>query len=114
MPSRSTAVLGRHPSMVERHARPRIGSEPGTPLIYSAQTPGEAGFALPSGGRPPPRGWPLPEPSPVQDASSGEIPGLSRSIGQVKRERARWDLKDGKLCPGRAKPEKTGGGPQQS
>ena len=34
-------------------------------------------------------------------------PVLSRSVGQVERERARWDPKDGELCPGRAKPEET-------
>ena len=32
---------------------------------------------------------------------------LSRSVGGVERERARWDPKDGELCLERLKPEET-------
>ena len=32
---------------------------------------------------------------------------LGRRVGEAEQERARWDPKDGELCPSRTKPEET-------
>lgn len=93
--SRSAAMSATHPTRLETRTK-----ESNARASQRVSTSPHGAMKVKAGARRP--GWDPPSPE------GGAPPArLTRSAGEVERERARWYPKDGELCLGRAKPEET-------
>lgn len=93
--SRSAAMSATHPTRLVTRTK-----ESNARASQRVSTSPHGAMKVKAGARRP--GWDPPSPE------GGAPPArLTRSAGEVERERARWYPKDGELCLGRAKPEET-------